>query len=45
MVQRHGRYYPENYAIIMGYANTLSNGAVFDEAIDYYERMSEMKPN
>ena len=37
--------YPENYAIIMGYANILSNDAVFDEAIDYYERVSEMKPN
>ena len=37
--------YPENYAIIMGYANILCNDAVFDEAIDYYERVSEMKPN
>ena len=37
--------YPNNYAIIMGYANLLCNNCIFDEAIDYYERVIKMKPN
>ena len=36
--------YPENYAVVMGYANILCNGNNFDEAIDYYERVAEMRP-
>jgi hypothetical protein len=37
--------YPENFAFAMGYAHLLCNKSIFDEAIDYYERVKGMKHN
>lgn len=36
--------YPDNYALIMGYANILNNKGIFEEALDYYNRVHKMKP-
>ena len=36
---------PNNYALLMGYANILNNRGLFDEAIEYYEKIFKMKPN
>jgi len=30
--------YPNNYALIIGYANILSNLYSFDEALKYYDK-------
>ena len=35
--------YPENFALVMGYAHILNNKGIYDEAIDYYERVIGMK--
>lgn len=36
--------YPENHALVMGYANILNNKGIFEEAIDYYNRVLDLKP-
>jgi tetratricopeptide (TPR) repeat protein len=40
MVDQH----PENHALVMGYANILNNKGIFEEAIDYYNRVLDLKP-
>lgn len=37
--------YPDNYALIMGYAHILNNKGIFEEALDYYERVQKVKEN
>jgi protein O-GlcNAc transferase len=36
--------YPENYALLMGCANILNNKGYFEEAVDLYTRVSDLKP-
>lgn len=36
--------YPDNFAILMGCANILNNKGIFEEAIDYYTKVNELKP-
>lgn len=38
-------YYPDNFAFVMGYANMLSNDTQYEEASDYYAKVSDIKPN
>lgn len=35
---------PDTLALTLGYAHILSNMCIYDEAIDYYERVIGMKP-
>ena len=36
--------YPDNFAILMGCAHILNNKGIFEEAIDYYTKVTELKP-
>jgi tetratricopeptide (TPR) repeat protein len=36
--------YPENIGFLMGYANILNNKGIFEESIDYYNRVLDLKP-
>lgn len=36
--------YPEKYQILFGYANVLYSKAFYEEAIDFYTRVIDMKP-
>lgn len=36
--------YPNNHAMLMGFANILNNRSIYEEAIDYYNKVLDVKP-
>ena len=37
--------YSDKFQILYGYANILYSKTIYEEAIDFYNRVIEMKPN